>query len=414
MCQDVSRYEKIGGRVGEGTYGVVYKARDRGSNSNERQSHEKVVALKRCLPHHESSDGFPITTLREIQSLRICCSHPNIVTLLDVVVSKKEDNRGKSRKRRLHDRDGDDNDDKNDEKNNNNIGDVFLVFEYCDQDLAEILDSHHDQYHRSSMSNKNSRRRDSQQLLSPFTQSQVKTLIHQLLSAIAFCHDHYLIHRDIKPSNLLYDNRTGQLKLCDFGLSRFCRGSLRHSQLDDSHPQVLTPNVVSLWYRAPELLLKNDEKYSFPIDVWSCGCVVAELLQGMPLMAGKNEIDQISQMITCLGMPPTRIYHLAEDLISSSTNKKNLDQGSRGSGSSSNNSSKNLWDMFEYLTTSGLILLTRLLEYDPKERHTARQALESVYFDEQPHRTNPRDMPTFNKKKYQQQTLRPSSRKTRK
>lgn len=211
-CEDVSsRYEKVG-RVGEGTYGVVYKARDKVSG--------EYVALKRCIPHHESSDGFPLTTLREIHALRICSRHPNIVRLEQVAVS-------------------------------HHTG-VFLVFEYCGPlDLAQIMDEHYP-IHRKS----------------PFDQSQVKSLLQQLLSALEFCHSHALIHRDIKPSNMLY--LQGKLKLADFGLSRSFQMS-----------KPLTPNVVSLWYRAPELLLwKNHTDYCFGIDLWAVGCVFCEFLQG--------------------------------------------------------------------------------------------------------------------------------------
>ena len=132
-CPSVSeRYEKIG-RIGEGTYGVVYKARDRRTGA--------VVALKRCLPHHEASDGFPITTLREITVLRELAGHehPGIVRLLEVAVSSSRSG-------------------------------VFLVFELSQHDLANLVDTHYAARGRS-----------------PFRVAQVKQLARQLLSAVASC-----------------------------------------------------------------------------------------------------------------------------------------------------------------------------------------------------------------------------------
>lgn len=141
VCENVTnRFEKVG-RVGEGTYGVVYKARDREANG-------KLVALKRCIPHHESSDGFPLTTLREVHALRICAQHPHIVDLLTVAVSSS--------------------------------GGVFLVMPLIGSfDVAQILD-------------------EPKFRPQPFSEAQVKTLLRQLLTALAFCHDRSLIHRDIK------------------------------------------------------------------------------------------------------------------------------------------------------------------------------------------------------------------------
>jgi cyclin-dependent kinase 10 len=397
VCERVSeRYEKVG-RIGEGTYGVVYSAIDRkfgdankkkqkekekggvlsspssshsrSSSNHKRQPH--MVALKRCIPHHESSDGFPVTTLREIHALRVCCQHPNVVNLLDVAVS----NHG-----------------------------VFLVFEHCEHDLAHILDMHHEKMRHARTNNHKRHKHNnggafsfssssSSSSPSPFTEPHVKTLTHQLLGALEYCHSHYLIHRDVKPSNLLYgysysgdDEGTGTLKLADFGLSRTCRGAQPTTDAANMTTMVsMTPNVVSLWYRAPELMLpkrttSNPYAYSFPIDLWAVGCVVAELLGGIPLLDGRTEPDQIHRMVQCLGRPPTRIY-------GDNYCYNNNDDGDGGRKNNNNNRGTvelPLWDRFDYLSPEGLTLLTRMLEYDPNERWTATEALASGYFTTPP------------------------------
>eukprot|EP00934_Nitzschia_sp_Nitz4_P000508 Nitzschia sp. Nitz4//scaffold226_size53432//52593//53717//NITZ4_006709-RA/size53432-processed-gene-0.36-mRNA-1//-1//CDS//3329542775//508//frame0 len=298
-CDHVAnRYEKVG-RVGEGTYGVVYKARDKRSGG--------FVALKRCIPHHESSDGFPLTTIRELHALRLCGHHPNVVRLQNVAVSSSNG--------------------------------VFLVFEFCSQDIAQILDAYYAK-HRCS----------------PFDVSHVKTLTMQLLSALQFCHDRALLHRDIKPSNLLY-NEAGQLKLADFGLSRH---TAEH----------LTANVVSLWYRAPELLMqKGFTKYTTAIDIWATGCVVAELLQGFPLLDGRNELEQVDKMVACLGKPPFQGFQERE------ARTTHVKSGSRH---------QELWDRFSFMTNEGLALLTKLLEYQSEKRWTAGEAIQCTFFMEEP------------------------------
>jgi serine/threonine protein kinase len=189
----------------------------------------------------------------------------------------------------------------------------------------------------------------------PFSESQVKTMLRQLLSALEFCHSHSVIHRDIKPSNMLY-SFDGVLKLADFGLSRHIFPDQRY----------LTANVVSLWYRAPELLMKrNNNSYSFGIDLWALGCVFAELLQGVPLLPGKDESNQIFRLNSCLGPPPSALFP----------------DGVRINPS---DSTDDLWDRFANLSIEGLTLLTKLLEYDNIERWTANQALESKYFKVEP------------------------------
>ncbi len=143
----------------------------------------------------------------------------------------------------------------------------------------------------------------------------------QLLKALKFLHANYVLHRDLKLSNLLY-NHKGELKVADFGLARRVGGEYvavvdsggrrRHGRLtggsnsaktvstDPPSPHspycCLTPKVVSLWYRPPELLF-GAEQYDSGIDLWGCGCIMGELLRGKPIMDGKNEMDQVQKMV---------------------------------------------------------------------------------------------------------------------
>lgn len=329
------RYEKIG-RVGEGTYGVVYKARDVRTN--------RTVALKRCLPHFETTDGFPVTTLREIDVLTSLRGHPNIVTLHEVAVSSSA----------------------------SRSGGVFLVFEYCDFDLARLVDRRY--------------RRDRR---SPFSEAQVKSLTCQLLEGLAFMHSRFVLHRDIKLSNLLYvnhgggDRRRGQLRIADFGLSR--RAATRCADDDDkdeddddqqkSRRQSLTPKVVSLWYRPPEILLRNNnnDRYTEAVDNWGAGCVVAELLEGTPLLAGSNVMDQARRLVGLLGPPPSG-YCRDVDVDDHANNNPNDD----GEQQQPPPPILPLLDRFgDDLSTAGLELLSRLLCYDEDARWTSARARRS-------------------------------------
>jgi len=136
-------------------------------------------------------------------------------------------------------------------------------------------------------------------MTAPFTEGQVKCLALQLLCALSAVHESFTLHRDLKQTNLLLD-REGVLKLCDFGLSR------RASGLPTAEP--CTPDVQSLWYRAPEILL-GERRYGSAVDVWSLGCIFAEWLQmGEPLFQGMSESDQINTVFRTLGTPSDRSW----------------------------------------------------------------------------------------------------------
>ncbi|CAG9325038.1 CDKL2_4 [Blepharisma stoltei] len=144
---------------------------------------------------------------------------------------------------------------------------IYLVFEYVERTVLNDLEN-------------------SPQGISPF---QTKKIMYQLLRAIKFCHDNNIVHRDIKPENLLISNN-GVLKICDFG---FARG------LNSLNGQY-TDYVSTRWYRAPELLV-GDTEYGKPVDIWAMGCILAELLTGLPLFPGDSDIDTLSLIMKLFG-----------------------------------------------------------------------------------------------------------------
>eukprot|EP01138_Halocafeteria_seosinensis_P014278 gb/GECG01014578.1/.p1 GENE.gb/GECG01014578.1/~~gb/GECG01014578.1/.p1 ORF type:complete len:432 (+),score=44.78 gb/GECG01014578.1/:1-1296(+) len=347
-CNSVFDYERID-RIGEGTFGLVYKARHKVTGD--------IVALKRVILHNENSDGFPLTSLREIMILKRL-SHPNIVNLLDVVVGAKRES-------------------------------VFLCFEYCQTDLASILDS----------SSGKSRKRASSEILdvsngrpgvdaSPragrlqsdasrtiFSEPQVKAILLQLLKAVAYMHENWTVHRDIKMSNLLYNK--GLVKLADFGLAREVHYP---SEAGD-----YTTRVVTLWYRAPELLL-GTELYDVSIDMWSVGCIFAELLLGVPLFNGNVESEQIERIFSILGSPNGHIWKNFEELP--------MVEKLRAKEGLFSYRFNRLPELLPNLSEAGLSLLNSLLSYDPRKRISAHDALKHPYFEEYPGPSDREEMPS--------------------
>ena len=127
-------------------------------------------------------------------------------------------------------------------------------------------------------------------MYNPFANPALTLLFVQLLRGLKYVHTANVLHRDLKPSNLLL-NASCDLKICDFGLAR-----------TGSEKGFMTEYVVTRWYRAPELLLSQEE-YTSAIDVWSVGCIFAELLARKPLFAGKDYIHQLKLIIGVIGSP---------------------------------------------------------------------------------------------------------------
>lgn len=320
----VDEYSKIT-RIGEGTYGDVYAARCKRTG--------RLVALKRIILHNERQDGFPITSLREIATLRRAASCAHVVQLLDVVVGQQHKG-------------------------------VFLVFEYCEHDLSSLLRAH----------------RAAGRPGSPFSESEVKTLALQLLRGLAFLHDSsYIIHRDIKLSNLLYDNR-GQLKIADFGLARLFPAR--------SNQPLMTPTVVTLWYRAVELLLGAAD-YGCAIDVWAAGCVMGELLLGEPLMDGDGERDQLDKIFRLLGAPSARIWPEVLRMPAVAAGTVNLRREQE------RYPYNNLNVVFPKMHDDGRDLVCMMLALDPKKRIAAAGCLRHDYFFSTPFPKEQDLMPTF-------------------
>ncbi|TPX77597.1 hypothetical protein CcCBS67573_g01119 [Chytriomyces confervae] len=272
----MEKYQKIE-KLGEGTYGIVYKAQNRESDD--------IVALKRIRLENED-EGVPCT---------------DIVKLYDVIHTEKK---------------------------------LTLVFEFLDSDLKKFMDSY------------------GGDLDIPTN----KYLMYQLLKGIAFCHEHRVLHRDLKPQNLLI-NKKLELKLADFGLARAFGIPVRSY----SH------EVVTLWYRAPDVLM-GSRQYSTSIDIWSAGCIMAEMASGRALFPGQSIRDQLLKIFKLMGTPTEATWPKIAELPEYRTDFPMYERG-------------NVAELVPKLDANGVDLLCKLLEYVPEKRISAEKALLHPYFD---------------------------------
>ncbi|KAL9083643.1 MAG: hypothetical protein Q9159_005652 [Coniocarpon cinnabarinum] len=243
---------------------------------------------------------------------------------------------------------------------------VYLIMEFLEHDLKSLQE---DMQH-------------------PFSPSEVKTLTQQLTSAVGYLHSHWILHRDLKTSNILMNNR-GEIKIADFGMARY---------YGDPAPP-MTQLVVTLWYRAPELLL-GAEKYGAAIDIWSIGCVFGELLGQQPLLQGSNEVRQLSEIFELCGVPDEKSWPGFRRL----PNAKSLRLPR-----SRTNLLSSIPGRFPDLTEAGTELLATLLSMNPAKRPGADEILAHSYFAEHPRPKHPALFPSFPSKAGQEKRRRLAS-----
>ena len=257
------------------------------------------VALK-LVRMDQEDDGIPATSLREISILQ-STGHNNIIHLEEIICEE---------------------------------GRVTMVFEFMQKDLGKYLSS----------------------LKKPMGFELIRSYSFQLLCGVYYLHKNGIIHRDIKPINLLI-NRSGMLKIGDFGCARICHRPFASFDAFDG----------ILWYYAPETLL-HEYPYDLAIDIWSCGCVIAEMAKREPLFKGDSQIDQINQIISLLGMPtndswPEFFNYISKDFPFPNNCKNRLDE------------------IFQGMDPLLIDLISKLLEMNPRKRLTAEEAVHHPFFD---------------------------------
>ena len=292
--------------VGQGAQGVIWSAVDTHSPT------QKEIAVKK-MPNALDEVLAAKRLLRELRLLRHL-KHENIVALLDIMLPPST-----------------------------NVllwKDVYAVYDLMDTDLEYVIKSGQE-----------------------ITNDHVKYFSAQLLSGIAYLHRCQVVHRDLKPGNILID-RDCRLKICDFGLARSCA-----KQSDNDSNQLLTMYVTTRWYRAPELLCFNTA-YGEAVDMWSAGCIVAELLLRRPLFQGTDPLNQLEQVVQLIGRPSEADL---ENVMNESALQflENLPQ-----------SEAQLEETLSMASASAIELIRGMLRFNPETRISADEALRHPYLEE--------------------------------
>ncbi|KAK0515500.1 hypothetical protein JMJ35_001534 [Cladonia borealis] len=332
----LDRYEVVG-FISSGTYGKVYKAVGVKGQSGE-------FAIKKFKPDKEGETiqytGISQSAVRE---MALCSelSHPNMIHLVEIILEDKC---------------------------------IYMVFEYAEHDLLQIIQHH------------------SQPTRHPIAASAIKSILFQLLNGLLYLHTNWVLHRDLKPANIMVTSK-GEVRIGDLGLARLFYKPL-HSLFNGDKV------VVTIWYRAPELLL-GSRHYTPAVDLWAVGCIFAELLSLRPIFKGEEakmdskktvpfQKNQMQKIVEILGMPTKEkwpgLTHQPEytQLQSMSSAVREAGQGKTGLEAWYWNTLKSTGYQDSPPSASpgpqGLDLLAKLLEYDPTKRLTAEQALQHPYF----------------------------------
>ncbi|XP_068678311.1 mitogen-activated protein kinase 1-like [Montipora capricornis] len=265
------------------------------------------VAIKKISPFEHQT--YCQRTLREIKILRRF-KHENIIGIMDIIRAPNIDD----------------------------MKDVYIVQSLMETDLYKLLKT-------QKLSN-----------------DHACYFLYQILRGLKYIHSANVLHRDLKPSNLLL-NTTCDLKICDFGLARV-------ADPDHDHTGFLTEYVATRWYRAPEIML-NSKGYSKAIDIWSVGCILAEMLSNRPLFPGKHYLDQLNHILGVLGSPSQEdlqciMNEKARSYIQSLAYKPNVP-----------------WErIFANADRKALDLLDKMLTFNPDRRITIEEALAHPYLEQ--------------------------------
>ncbi|EAT76508.2 hypothetical protein SNOG_16136 [Parastagonospora nodorum SN15] len=337
----VNERYKIVGFISSGTYGRVYKAEGKNGRTGE-------FAIKKFKPDKEGELQYSGISQSAIREMALCTelAHPNVVHTVEIILEEKC---------------------------------IFIVFEYAEHDLLQII-HHHNQPQRQAIPART-----------------IKSILYQLLQGLVYLHRNWVMHRDLKPANIMVTS-AGKVKIGDLGLARLFYKPLQSLFSGDKV-------VVTIWYRAPELLL-GSRHYTPAVDLWAVGCIFAELLSLRPIFKGEEakmdskktvpfQRNQMQKIVEIMGMPSKDRWPLLtampeypqlSSLIAGNAARFARPQGGDGLDRWYNqtliNNQYPAGPGPETPGAEGLALLKQLLEYDPQKRLTAEKALEHRYFTE--------------------------------